>query len=221
MTKKDSEEDRILKKLFDAVVSCDREAAILAAQEVIEKRLDPLKAIEDGLSKGAILVGEKFDRTEVFLSDLMMAADAMRAGLDVLLPKVPREALEKKGTIVIGTVRGDIHDLGKNIVIAILSAHGFDMHDLGADVPSSKFITEAQKAGADIIALSALMSSTIGGQKDMIDYLAATAKREDFWIMIGGGPTTQAWADEIGADGYGESATKAVELASVFVKRKR
>jgi corrinoid protein of di/trimethylamine methyltransferase len=214
-------EEELLKKLSEAVVTCDREAVVKAAQQAIEKGLDPVKAIEKGLSEGAIIVGDKFDKLEIFLTDLMMAADAMKAGLDVLLPLIPREKVSKKGTVVSGTVKGDIHDIGKNILAALLRANGFDVYDLGTDVPTSKFIEEAEKVGADIITLSALMSSTIGGQKDVIDYLRETGKREKFIVMVGGGPTTQEWAEEIGADGYTETATKAVKTALELIKKKR
>ena len=214
-------EEELLKKLSEAVVACDRDAVVKAAQEAIEKRLDPVKAIEKGLSEGAITVGEKFDKLEIFLTDLMMAADAMKAGLDILLPLISKEKVLKRRTVVCGTVKGDIHDIGKNILAALLSANGFDVHDLGVDVPTSKFIAEAEKVGADVIALSALMSSTIGGQKDVIDYLRETGKREKFIVMVGGGPTTREWTEEIGADGYAETATEAVKVASELIDKKR
>lgn len=214
-------EEELLNKLSEAVVACDRDAVVKAAQEAIEKGLDPVKAIERGLSKGAIIVGEKFDKLEIFLTDLMMAAEAMQAGLDTLLPLISEEKVLKKGTVVSGTVKGDIHDIGKNILVALFSANGFDVHDMGVDVSTSKFIGEAEKVGADIIALSALMSSTIGGQKDVIDYLRETGKREKFIVMVGGGPTTLEWAEEIGADGYAETATEAVKVAAGLIEKKR
>ena len=214
-------EEELLRKLSEAVVACDKDAVAKAAQEVIKKGLDPVKAIEKGLSKGAITVGEKFDRLEIFLTDLMLAAEAMKAGLDMLLPLIPKEKVLKKGTVVCGTVKGDIHDIGKNIFAALLSANGFDIHDLGVDVSTSKFIEEAEKVGADIIALSALMSSTIGGQKDVIDYLKETGRREKFIVMVGGGPTTPEWTEEIGADGYAETATEAVKVALGLIEKKR
>jgi len=214
-------EEELLNKLSEAVLACDRDAVVKAAQEAIEKGLDPVKAIERGLSKGAIIVGEKFDKLEIFLTDLMMAAEAMQAGLDTLLPLISEEKVLKKGTVVSGTVKGDIHDIGKNILVALFSANGFDVHDMGVDVSTSKFIEEAEKVGADIIALSALMSSTIGGQKDVIDYLRETGKREKFIVMVGGGPTTLEWAEEIGADGYAETATEAVKVAAGLIEKKR
>ena len=215
------EKEVIVKKLCEAVIAYDKEAVVEVAQKVIEKGLDPVEAIEEGLSKGAIAVGDKFDKLEIFLTELMMAADAMKAGLDILLPAIPKERISKRGIVVCGTVKGDIHNIGKNILVALLQANGFEVHDLGVDVPTSKFIQEAERVGADIITLSALMASTLGGQKDVIDYLRATEKREKFIVMVGGGPTTREWADEIGADGYAETATEAVKVALELVKKKR
>ena len=213
--------EELFKKLSQAVIAADSQAVVDAAKQVIEKGIDPVEAIEKGLSKGAIAVGEKFDKMEIFLTGLMMAADAMKAGLDILLPHISKEKIVKKGTVVSGTVKGDIHDIGKNILIALLRANGFDVYDLGADVSTSKFIEEAEKVNADIITLSALMSSTIGGQKDVIDYLKETGKRENFIVMVGGGPTTREWVEEIGADGWAETATEAVKLASELIEKKK
>jgi len=215
-----SEED-LFKRLREAVIAGDEEAVIKVAKGVVEKGLDPLKAIERGLSAGAVVLGEKFDKLEIFLPDLMVAADAIKAGLDILLPKIPKEKALEKGTVVIGTVKGDIHDVGKNIVVALLRANGFNVHDLGIDIPTSKLIEKAEEVKADIIALSALMSSTIGGQKDVIDYLKDVGKREKFIVMVGGGATTQEWAEEIGADGYAETASEAVMVASRLIERRR
>jgi len=213
--------EELFKKLSEAVIACDSQAVVEAAKQVIEKGIDPVEAIEKGLSKGAITVGEKFDKMEIFLTGLMMAADAMKAGMNILLPQISKEKIVKKGTVVSGTVKGDIHDIGKNILVALLRANGFDVYDLGADVPTSKFIEEAEKVNADIITLSALMSSTIGGQKDVIDYLKETGKREKFIIMVGGGPTTREWVEEIGADGWAETATEAIKLASELIEKKK
>jgi len=215
-----SEED-LFKRLREAVIAGDEEAVIKAAKEVVEKKLDPLEAIEKGLSASAMVLGEKFDKLEIFLPDLMVAADAMKAGLDILLPKIPKEKALEKGIVVIGTVKGDIHDVGKNIVVALLRANGFNVHDLGIDIPTSKLIEKAEEVKADVIALSALMSSTIGGQKDVIDYLKDVGKREKFIVMVGGGATTQEWAEMIGADGYAETASEAVMVASRLIERRR
>jgi corrinoid protein of di/trimethylamine methyltransferase len=213
--------EELFKKLSEAVIAANSQAVVDAAKQVVEKGIDPVEAIENGLSKGAIAVGEKFDKMEIFLTGLMMAADAMKAGMDVLLPHVSKEKIVKKGTVVSGTVKGDIHDIGKNILVALLRANGFDVYDLGVDVSTSKFIEEAEKVEAEIITLSALMSSTIGGQKDVIDYLKETGKRRNFIVMVGGGPTTREWVEEIGADGWAETATEAVKLASELIEKKK
>jgi len=213
--------DEILDKLCEAVVAGGMNSVIKAAKEAVEKGVDPLDAIDNGLSKGARIIGDKFDKLEIFLPELLIAADAMNAGLDILLAKIPKEKTAKKGTVVCGTVKGDIHEIGKKIVAALLFANGFEVHDLGADVPTSKFIEEAGKVGADIIGLSALMSSTMSAQKDVIDYLKAVGERKKYIVLVGGGPTTQEWANEIGADGYAKTAPEAVKLAIDLVKRKR
>jgi trimethylamine corrinoid protein len=213
--------EELFKKLSEAVIASDSQAVVDAAKQVIEKGIDPVEAIEKGLSKGAIAVGEKFDKMEIFLTGLMMAADAMKAGMGILLPHISKEKIVRKGTIVSGTVKGDIHDIGKNILVALFQANGFDVYDLGTDVSTSKFIEEAEKVNADIITLSALMSSTIGGQKDVIDYLKETGKRKNFIVMVGGGPTTREWVEEIGADGWAETATEAIKLASELIEKKK
>ncbi|MEM2739043.1 MAG: corrinoid protein [Candidatus Bathyarchaeia archaeon] len=214
-------DEELIAKLRNAIIACNREEAIRASQEIVEKGLDLVKVIEEGLVRGAKEVGEKFDRLEIFLPELMMAAEAMQAALNVLLPKIPKEKVPKKGVVVSGTVKGDIHDIGKNILVTLLRANGFEVYDLGVDVPTSKFIEEAERVGADIITLSALMASTLGGQKDVIDYLKASGKRDKFIVMVGGGPTTREWAEEIGADGYAETASEAVKVALELIKKKR
>jgi corrinoid protein of di/trimethylamine methyltransferase len=214
-------EAKIFAELCEAVVSGDVDAVTGAAKEVVRKRVDPVKAIENGLSKGAKIIGDRFESLEIFLPDLLVAAEAMKAGLEILLAEIPKDKTLRKGTVVCGTVRGDVHEIGKRIVAALLQANGFDVYDLGADVPSSKFIEEAGRVRADIIGLSALMSSTLGAQKDVIDYLKAVGERKKYIVMVGGGPTTQEWADQIGADGYAKTAPEAVKLAIKLVKSKR
>lgn len=213
--------EELFNKLSEAVMACDSEAVVELAKRVIERGIDPVEAIEKGLSKGAVAVGEKFDKMEIFLTGLMMAADAMKAGMDVLLPQISKDKVVTRGKVVSGTVKGDIHDIGKNILVALLRANGFDVYDLGVDVTTSKFIEEAEKVEADIITLSALMSSTVGGQKDVIEYLKETGRREKFIVMVGGGPTTREWVEEIGADGWAETATEAVKVALGLIKKRK
>lgn len=214
-------EEEIFTKLRDAIVERDKNAVEKVCREVIEKGIDPLKAIEKGIMEGAKIIGEKFDKLEIFLMDLMLAADAMKAGVEILLSKVPREAAPRKGVIVIGTVSGDIHDIGKNIVASLLSANGFTVYDLGVDVSPVKFVEEAEKVNADVIAMSALMTSTVGVQKDVIDYLRDMGKRDKFLIVVGGGATTKEWAEEIGADGWAETATEGVKVISKLIEERK
>jgi|YelNatPaOPRAMG01_1025707.scaffolds.fasta_scaffold12729_5 trimethylamine corrinoid protein len=207
-------------KLRDAVVSYDVDAVVKYSNEVIAKGLDPLEAIEKGLAVGARIVGDKFDKLEIYLAELIMAADAIKAGLDVLLPAIPKGETPRRGVVVIGTAQGDIHEIGKNIVAALLRAYGFDVYDLGVDVPPLRFIEKAEEVKADIIAISALMTSTIIGQRDVIEYLRALGKRDKYIVMVGGGPVTREWAEEIGADGWAETASEAVQVALTLKGRR-
>ncbi|RLG16905.1 dimethylamine corrinoid protein 3 [Nanoarchaeota archaeon] len=215
-------EEQLIKKLYEAVIACDRDEVVKVAEEIAKSNVDPIKALEEGLMKAAVAVGEKFDKMEIFLADLIMAGEAMKAGLEILLPKIKgKETVFKRGVVVCGTVKGDIHDIGKNILAALFVAHGFEVHDLGVDVPPQKFVEEAEKVNADIIAISALMTSTMGGQKDVIDYLKEMGLREKYIVMVGGGPVTKEWADEIGADGYAKTASEGVKLALELIKKKK
>ncbi len=214
------DEKKVLKALADAILSYDSAAAEKAAKNAIKAGMDPLKAIEKGLSPAIEEVGEKFEKMEVYLPELMLAADAMRAATSLLIPLIPKGKAVSKGTVVIGTVQGDIHEIGKNIVSNMLMANGFNVVDLGVDVKTATFVEEAQKSSAKIIGASALMSSTIGSQKDIVDYLTSMKIRRKHAFMVGGGPTTGQWSKEIGADGWGEDAATTVKLANKLVKGK-
>ena len=214
------DEKKALKALGDAVSSYDSAAAEKAAKEAIKAKVDPLKAINGGLIPAIEIVGEKFEKMEIYLPELMLAADAMKAAMGHLLPLIPKDKLVSKATVVIGTVQGDVHEIGKNIVSNMLMANGFEVVDLGVDVKTTSFVEEAKAKNAKIIGASALMSSTIGSQKDIIDYLSALKQRKKYAVMVGGGPTTGEWAEEIGADGWGEDAATSVKLANKLIKRK-
>lgn len=212
------DKEQILKRISDSILEFDAAAAVSAANEAIEKKIDPLEAIENGLIPAIKEIGDKFEKMEIFLLELMMATDAMKAAMDLLLPLIPKENQRIKGSIVIGTVQGDVHEIGKNIVANMLIANGFNVIDLGVDVKSSAFMVKAKESDAKIIAASALMSSTMGSQKDIVDYISASGERDRFVVLIGGGITSKEWSEEIGADGYGEDAMAAVELADKFSK---
>jgi len=208
--------DDALKDLRAAILGCDPEAAVKAAKAAVKAEVDPLFAIEKGLAPAIKEVGERFERMEVYLPELMLAGEAMKSAMKVLLPLIPKQKKISRATVVIGTVQGDVHEIGKNIVASLLMANGFDVVDLGVDVKTQSFVEEAKKVNARIIGASALMSSTIGSQKDIIDYLSATGTRKKHAVLIGGGPTTDDWRKEIGADGWGRTAVDGVRLAGKF-----
>ena len=203
------------------MIDGDTEAVSKFSAEALESGIEPLEILEKGISEGARIVGEQFENMEIFLTELMLSGEAMMVGLDVVLPSLQIEDMPQKGKVVVGTVRGDVHEIGKNIFKSLLVANGFEVSDLGVDVPTSKFIEEAKKIDADIIALSALMTSTIGGQKDVIDYLKETGDRDKYIVMVGGGPSNQDWANEIGADGFAETAPEAVRVAIRLIEERR
>jgi trimethylamine corrinoid protein len=207
------QEQEILDRLRKSVVTGDEEAARLVTRDATENNIDPVKILEEALIPGIAEVGGKFERMEAYLTDMMMAADAMKAGMSIALAKIPQEKIRRIGTIVLGTVKGDIHEIGKNILSALLTAAGVDVHDVGCDVPASVFAAKAEEVGAIIIGASALMTTTLPGQKDIVDYLNSTGKRDKYSLLVGGGPTTEQWAKEIGAEGYAETATDGVKLA--------
>jgi trimethylamine corrinoid protein len=212
----------ILKKLTDAILSFDESIAVAAAQEALVAGVAPLEALEKGLKVGIDIVGAKFARDELFLPHLLMAADALNAAVDVLKKNISQEVADQMnaGTIVIATVKDDIHDVGKNILAALLSASGFEVYDVGKDVPVDTIIEKAVSVKADIIMASALMTTTMGRQKEILEELEFHELRDQFLVMVGGGPTTQEWADKIGADGYGTTAAEAVEVAKKLLSSK-
>jgi len=218
--------EEIFKNLFDAVVEMNVQKGKDAATLLIKENYNPLEGIENGLSKGMKVIGEKFSKLEIYLPELMMAAGVFESAMTILKPHISSASLDKgkstqKGTVLIGTVKGDIHKIGKDIVAMLLETGGFDVHNVGEDVSTSTFIEEAGKVDADIIALSSLLTTTMAAQKDIVEILKETGQREKYLVMIGGAPTSQEWADEIGADIYGENAERAVSLALEFMSKKQ
>jgi len=214
--------EEIFKKLFDAVVEMDEQKGKDAATQLIKENYDPVEGIENGLSKGMKVIGEKFSEFEIFLPELMVAAEVFDAAMTVLKPHISTDSKSiKKGTVLIGTVKGDIHKIGKDIVAMLLETGGFDVYNIGEDVSTSKFIEEAGKVDADIIALSSLLTTTMASQKDLIDVLKEIGQRDKYLVMIGGAPISQKWADDIGADIYAEDAEKAVSHALEFMSKKQ
>ncbi|MBQ7498878.1 MAG: cobalamin-dependent protein [Selenomonas sp.] len=204
----------ILKDLKQSILDFDEDAALELARESLAAGIDPVEAVgvlADGLNE----LGVKFERMEVFLPEIMLASDAFKNALSVLEPEIKKKNTEGKKAIpiVIGTVQGDIHQVGKDMVATFLATAGFEVYDLGVDVAPSRFLEEAKRLGAKVIAAASLMSTTRPVQKDLIDFLEAKGVRDQFIVLVGGGVVTQEWADQIAADGYGQDAIATVNLA--------
>ena len=204
----------ILKDLANAVIEGDDELAVSSAKAALEINMDPLQAVEEGLSKGMDVIGRQFESGDVFLPELLMAANAVKAAMDILKPELEaqKKSTMKLGTVLLGTVKGDLHNIGKNIVATVLDTNGFEVIDIGIDNSPLTFIEQAEKAQVDIIGLSCLMTTTMPAQREVIQTLGEMNIRDKYKVIVGGGPVTQEWADQIGADGYSESAVQAVNL---------
>ncbi|MDR1732100.1 MAG: corrinoid protein [Synergistaceae bacterium] len=205
--------ENIFARLSNAVVGMDEDTTVELAREALDQNVDAYEAIDRGLSDGMRRAGDLFENEEYFVPELLMCSDAMYAGLNILQPHIRRSGAGVRRRIVIGVVEGDTHDIGKNLVKIMLEAAGFDVLDLGRDIPPDLFIDEALKNEADVIALSTLMTTTLPGMRKVVDLLNARNIRERFKVMVGGGPVSKAYADKIGADGYAGNATEAVKLA--------
>jgi corrinoid protein of di/trimethylamine methyltransferase len=212
-----TEQDEIIKALYVAVVDGNSDLAAALAQRCLDAGTPPLAAIEQGLTPGIREIGDRFGRGEIFLPEMMLAADAMEEAINVLEPHLVGEAAKKKGRVIIGTVKGDIHDLGKNIVIALLKVNGYEVIDIGRDVPAGDFIDRAVGMKAQIIGLSGLLTTALPIMREVIEMMEEEGIRNRFKVIIGGGPTSQGYAEEIGADGYGETAQNAVELCDALL----
>ena len=204
----------ILKNLNKAVIEYDTGAAASWARKAIEEKMDPIEAV-DVVTEAIRDVGDRFDKGELWLPDLVGAADAMQSAMSILEEEIKRRGLEIKGlgTVVIGTVYGDIHSIGKTMVATFLTASGFEVHDLGVNIKADEFVMTVEKHNADILAMSALMSTTAPEQRKVIDALNEKGVRGKVKIMVGGGAISQEFANLIGADGYAPTAPGAAELA--------
>jgi len=204
-------------RMAEAVVAGDAEAAAGLAQQALDERLDLPAVIEQGYISGIRQVGDLWEAGEYFLPELISSAAAMKAALAVFRPALEASGAAdlSRGRIVIGTIEGDIHDIGKNLVASMLSANGFDVVDLGSDVKADRFIDAAVETRADLICLSALLTTTMLGQRRVVERLRERGLRDRFKVLVGGAPVSRAWAAEIGADGYGENALAAVKQAAL------
>jgi len=212
-----SEKEKIFERLIQAVIQGETEEAEKAAQDAINAGLEPFKAITEGLAKGMEVVGDKFEKKEYFLPEVLISADAMYAGLNILLPLLKTETVEKKEKVVIGVVEGDIHDIGKNIVKAMLTAAGYEVIDLGRDVPTQKFVETATGEQARVIAMSTLMTPTLMSMKSVEEELEKKGLKGEVKTIIGGGTVTEDWKSSIGSDAYGKDAMEAVGKVKMLV----
>lgn len=182
-------------------------------ERAVEEGVSPVDILNRGLVPGMAVIGERFKNNEVYVPEVLIAARAMKAGMTIIKPLLVEANVEPVGRVVIGTVKGDLHDIGKNLVGMMLEGAGFEVIDAGVDVAPEKFVSVAKEAGARLLGLSALLTTTMPSMKDTIDRLVSQGARAEFKVMIGGAPVTQRYADEIGADGYAPDASSAVDLA--------
>ena len=209
----------LFSKLTASLVEGDPDATVEFTKQALSAGIEPMAIIKEGLMPGMDIVGEKFSTGEYFLPDLIIAADGMQQAMGLLEPELltRNQSLESAGTVVIGTVKGDIHEIGKSLVGTMLSANGFKVFDLGVDVPTAKFIEKIKETGANVLGLSALLTTTMTVQGQIIKELSEAGLRDQVKVVVGGAPVTRSWAEEIGADGYAEDAMGAVQLIKGLV----
>ena len=212
--------EEVLKGLKDAVVNFDADKAVELAKKALDIGLEPTVAITKGIAEGLKVIGERFEKGELFLMHIVAAAETAKKPIDeVLQPEIlkRKSSMENLGKVVLGTVAGDIHDIGKNLVGALLFAAGFEVIDLGKDVPVDVFVQKVKETNADIVGASALLSTTLPMQKELIEALKKAGLRDKVKVMIGGAPVTREWGEEIGADGVGVDAMDAVRVAKELI----
>jgi corrinoid protein of di/trimethylamine methyltransferase len=204
----------LLTKLTSSLVEGEPDETVSLTRQALEQGMEPLTIINQGLVPGMDIVGARFQTGEYFLPHLIIAASGMQQAMGLLEPELRarQQSVEFLGTVVIGTVKGDIHEIGKSLVGTMMSASGFQVHDLGVDVPTEEFIAKVKETGANILGLSALLTTTMTVQRDVIDALEEAGIRNQVKVIVGGAPVGQEWADTIGADGYAEDAVGAIEL---------
>ena len=211
--------EELLEKLKNGVVEYEEDEVKEAAQQALDDGYDALEMIMDGLAAGMEVVGDLYDRNEYFVPEVLMCADALYAGLDILRPHVPEKEGDVNAQVVIGSIQGDVHDIGKNLVKMMFDVAGWDVHDLGRDVPLEKFVEEQLRTDSEVVAMSAMMTTTMLGMKKVIKMIKE--KNPDVAIMLGGAPVTQDVANLFGADGYAESAGNAVSEGIKMIARLR
>jgi len=211
--------EELIREAREALLTTDRAKAEDVANRAIAAGMDPADIMQNGFVAGIRELGEKFDRGEVFLPELMLAAEAMEAAMEICNAALPEGKSETRGIIVLGTVEGDVHDIGKAIVAAYLRANGYEVYDIGKDVPPQDFIDKAVEVNADVIGSSALLTATLAVQGEIEEYLRDAGLRDRFKTIVGGATCTQGWADKIGADAYATDASDAIVKIEKLVGR--
>lgn len=214
--------DDIFSAMRQSIVDGAPDTASALARQAVAAGIAPLEAINNGFVPGMHAVGQQFGEGKMFLPDMMASAEAMRAAMAVLDPELKKLGTERPmaGVVVLGTTQGDIHEIGKMLVGTLLSAHGFRVHDLGVDVTGEEFAAKARELNADIVGVSALLTTTMRNQKGVVEALERAGLRSQVQVMVGGAPVTRKWAEEIGADGYAKDAMSAVALARTLMEQK-
>jgi 5-methyltetrahydrofolate--homocysteine methyltransferase len=207
-----------LKPLYDAILTGDVQTAKSTTEQALAGGMDPVKLVQDHMVPAMGEVGRRFECNEFFVPELLLAARAMKAALELVRPLLVAGGVQPTGRVAIGTVKGDLHDIGKNLVAAMLEGGGFEVIDLGVNVAPEKFVAAVKDRGAQVVALSALLTTTMPAMKSTIDALKQAGVRDQVKVLVGGTPVTQKYADEIGADGYSESAAGAPALTRQVLK---
>ena len=207
----------ILQKISEELQVGNYQEVPKLVQEALHTKIPPAKILSDGLVAGMDIVGDKFRRDELFMPEVLISAKAMQAGMDILRPKLIEAGAKLAGKIVLGTVKGDLHDIGKNLVAMLMEGAGFQVIDLGIDVPSEKFVETVKSQKPDILGLSALLTTTMPKMKEVMESLVEAGVRKSVKVMVGGAPVTEKFAKDVGADAYAPDAASAVEKARELV----
>ena len=212
--------EETLEQLKNAIISGNSEEASEIVKTAVSE-IDPLELISESMMPAMKIVGDNFSEGKIFFPEMLQSAETMKKAMNILKPIMLEagKSITKKGIVVIGTVKTDIHEIGKNIVASLMEVSGFEVHDVGIDCPPRKFIEKAEEVGAEIIGLSAIMTTTMPYQREVIEYLKAKGIRDKYYVIVGGGVVTREWADEIGADGYGELAADAITLSEKLLNQ--
>jgi len=211
--------EQLFEEMKNSVLEGEEEEAAELAQKALDRGMDPVAVMDNGFLKGINEAGKLYEEGEFFLPELVCAADAMKAALEVLDEELKKCADNntKTGKVVLATVQGDVHDIGKTIVGAMMTANGYEVYDLGSDVPNEKVLSAIDDVKPDIVGLSALLTTTMEQQKNVIEMIREAGKRDEVKIMVGGAPVSRQWSEKIGADGYSDNAIDAVKIAGILI----